>query len=573
MGVDREPGQVHRHAAQHVGRLAADAGERDEVLHRGSGTSPPKRSTTPVAMPMRLLRLLLKKPVERMISSTSAGSATARSSGVGYFANRCGRHHVHPLVGALGRQDRGGEQLVGVAVVERAQLLGGAGVLLARGARGCGEPAPRRCAAGARRGCGRRRASGRGGYRPVRVTGCTLHWVTDGDDAGGRGLRGRTGMVLAPRAAPDAPAPPRRRAGRRSTCARSSSGRTRRPGSRSTTAPSRGTPSRAAGPSTRAPGRSRPSRGSTRRGSCSTRTDGRLARLLLDEGPRRRRAAARRDLRDRRRPRRAPARARPARSSSPASTTSTGRGCGSGCSTSTPPTTPPCTSTGGSGFEVHHVDRAYASPARAGVDHPLRRRPRRASTALLAGEPRYRVDQVWTGPVRAAGRAGRAHEPAQAAAGPARRRAARRRSSSVTEQHQRRRRDGEVAVGAGRRHAGRDRAHALRRPLHRVRVEPGRLRDGRAGSAPPARPASTATSPPARSSSRSCGPPAGPATTAGGCPTSCSWAWASRSPTTTPRGRPSSASTATSACRPATSRCRRSASCRASAASPPRPCR
>ena len=41
----------------------------------------------------------------------------------------CGRDHVHPLVGALGRQDRGGEQLVGVAVVERAQLARGARVL------------------------------------------------------------------------------------------------------------------------------------------------------------------------------------------------------------------------------------------------------------------------------------------------------------------------------------------------------------------------------------------------------------------------------------------------------------
>ena len=37
----------------------------------------------------------------------------------------------------------------------------------------------------------------------------------------------------------------------------------------------------------------------------------------------------------------------------------------------------------------------------------------------------------------------------------------------------------------------RDRAHALPRPLHRVRQHPGRLRHGAAGSAPPARPASS----------------------------------------------------------------------------------
>ena len=58
------------------------------------------------------------------------------------------------------------------------------------------------------------------------------------------------------------------------------------------------------------------------------------------------------------------------------------------------------------------------------------------------------------------------------------------------------------------------------------------------------------------------------ATASAACPTSCSWAWASRSPTTTARGPRSSASTTTSACRPATSRCRPSASSRASAASP-----
>ena len=55
--------------------------------------------------------------------------------------------------------------------------------------------------------------------------------------------------------------------------------------------------------------------------------------------------------------------------------------------------------------------------------------------------------------------------------------------------------------------------------------------------------------------------------------TSCSWAWASRSPTRPPCGVRSSASTATSACRRATSRSRRSASCPASARSPHDRCR
>ena len=41
-------------------------------------------------MPMMLLVLLLKNPVERISSPTSAGSASARSAGAGYRANRAG---------------------------------------------------------------------------------------------------------------------------------------------------------------------------------------------------------------------------------------------------------------------------------------------------------------------------------------------------------------------------------------------------------------------------------------------------------------------------------------------------
>ena len=41
-------------------------------------------------MPMMLRVLLRKKPVVRTSSSTSAGSAAARSSGRGYLANRAG---------------------------------------------------------------------------------------------------------------------------------------------------------------------------------------------------------------------------------------------------------------------------------------------------------------------------------------------------------------------------------------------------------------------------------------------------------------------------------------------------
>ena len=77
---------------------------------------------------------------------------------------------------------------------------------------------------------------------------------------------------------------------------------------------------------------------------------------------------------------------------------------------------------------------------------------------------------------------------------------------------QRRRRHGQVPVGARRRQPDRDRADAVPRPGHGVRVAARPAAPWPAGSAPPGRPGSPATSPPARSSSRSCGPPAGPAT-------------------------------------------------------------
>ncbi len=48
-----------------------------------AGTSPPCRSTSPVAMPMRLFALLRKKPVLRMISSTSSDLAAASEGASG----------------------------------------------------------------------------------------------------------------------------------------------------------------------------------------------------------------------------------------------------------------------------------------------------------------------------------------------------------------------------------------------------------------------------------------------------------------------------------------------------------
>ena len=52
------------------------------------GTSPPKRSVTPAAMPIRFLALERKNPVDRMSSSRPRGARAASASGVGYAANR-----------------------------------------------------------------------------------------------------------------------------------------------------------------------------------------------------------------------------------------------------------------------------------------------------------------------------------------------------------------------------------------------------------------------------------------------------------------------------------------------------
>ena len=143
------------------------------------------------------------------MSSTSSGSATASASGVGVAGEQVGRHHVHALVGALGREDGGGEQLEGVAVVERAELAACRGTR-GRAARGCGGRGRRRCAGDAQARQRRVPASGGEGThryrgadapprdRPRRRAGparAGAHRVVvdveDAADAGGRHRRAR----------------------------------------------------------------------------------------------------------------------------------------------------------------------------------------------------------------------------------------------------------------------------------------------------------------------------------------------------------------------------------------------
>ena len=127
-------------AQHHVRRLAADPRQRD---HRRDGRGAPRRrarSTSPFAKPMRLFVFARKKPVERMISSTSAGAACGQRCGVGKRAKSCGRHQVDALVGALGREDRGHRPARRRCGSRARSALRGAP---ARGGRGSARPAPR----------------------------------------------------------------------------------------------------------------------------------------------------------------------------------------------------------------------------------------------------------------------------------------------------------------------------------------------------------------------------------------------------------------------------------------------
>ena len=293
-------------------------------------------------------------------------------------------------------------------------------------------------------------------------------------------------------------------------------------------------------------------------------------RLLLDEGARRPRPAAGRDLRHRRRPRLPRPRPRPGARPRRPGPPRRRRGITVGMLYVDADNNAAVAPVRALGFTVHRTDRAYTGDVRR--DAVTRLRPRRAARrpydlarpSSASCSPASRA----TGSTRSgtgstpAGRAARgADRAAQGAAGPARRPAARGAGRSVTERRATAATPCKslwrLADGVARR----DGAHALPRAGDGVRLHPGRLRHGlrvlrhRPGRLRPA---------PDRRRDRRAGRAGGaarPGARAGGCPTSCSWAWASRWPTTTACGRRSSGSTATSACRPATSRCPPSASC------------
>ena len=65
-----------------------------------------------------------KNPVDLMISSSSSGLASRHRRRRAVLLEQRGRHHVHALVGALGAENRGDEELKRRLEVERAVRVG-----------------------------------------------------------------------------------------------------------------------------------------------------------------------------------------------------------------------------------------------------------------------------------------------------------------------------------------------------------------------------------------------------------------------------------------------------------------
>ena len=121
VGVDRKPGKVERHAAQDVGCLAPHSGERHQVFH-----APRHDAIEPVANCARhadeAARLCSEEPsgADQLFDFADWRIGERIDIGEAGEQRRC--RAVHSFVGALGRQDRGGQQLKRIRMVEGAQI-------------------------------------------------------------------------------------------------------------------------------------------------------------------------------------------------------------------------------------------------------------------------------------------------------------------------------------------------------------------------------------------------------------------------------------------------------------------
>ncbi|MEZ4640184.1 MAG: hypothetical protein R2856_35385 [Caldilineaceae bacterium] len=110
MGIDDDAfGLVIPHTEDDVGRLARHAGEAQQIVH-SAGTSPPKSWTMVWAASCKKRAFWRKKPVGRMISSTSSRGGH-QIGGCWVRGKEDRRHPVYGIVGTLRRQDRRREQL------------------------------------------------------------------------------------------------------------------------------------------------------------------------------------------------------------------------------------------------------------------------------------------------------------------------------------------------------------------------------------------------------------------------------------------------------------------------------
>ena len=109
--IDRDAGHAERVAEDDVGRLAADAGQVHQFLERSRHLAAVLARRAPGSTPECSSPCSGRSRWSGSSSSRSASSASANAFGGREAGEQGRRDQVHPLVGALGREDRGDEQL------------------------------------------------------------------------------------------------------------------------------------------------------------------------------------------------------------------------------------------------------------------------------------------------------------------------------------------------------------------------------------------------------------------------------------------------------------------------------
>ena len=117
MAIDGKPRHAERVPEHHVGRLASDARQCDERLHRARHLAAMGLDDFGRHAQERA-RLRTKEPGRLDLRLELAGRRARERVRVRVAAEERGRDLVDPLVGALRREDRRDEQLVGVGEMQ-----------------------------------------------------------------------------------------------------------------------------------------------------------------------------------------------------------------------------------------------------------------------------------------------------------------------------------------------------------------------------------------------------------------------------------------------------------------------